>query len=562
MRRLINKLKRNYSILIAAIVLGMSILPIMFQLTPYTESEVNSWNGQPITELKDYSGYLSNNSNNIFYFVQITDVHINAFNLIYENQVNVFQRALEEITNYIKPTLIIDSGDLVNGLNPLPYYQDESQWIARATILNDTNMNASYYYDIVGNHGGYGDSINFTYYKKYSIQYPVQKEMQYTFNRTFSFGNYTFIALNSAWNDGSKWPDGTNGDLDRSELDWFESKLKNSTNFNLTFVITHHPYTDVGKNTTTTGLTYLQLLEKYNVTVHLFGHGHDNMERNEGGTTCVETNSLGMGDQGYRIFAVDNDGISMKPEYLSHWPNAMITTPMDRNLTRTAYDIPNTTKVVPVRALVFDKVSVDTVHFNIDGGPWKNMVNNTLSNPLYNGSFDATTLSDGIHNINLEVISSSGVSTDVITIYIGDNNKPEIINGKLENVVRYSDADPLKYNLTMFKWDKFDSNNQLKWNVSGIDENFCNISIIGTLNNTLLIDPVPGATGTKTITITLINSAGKSTSQQINITLYIRIATNQLMWIISIIEILILIVSIIIGIFWPKIEKLRIFNKK
>jgi len=545
--------KRNYSVLIALLVLGIVLLIALPRTDIYEESQENFWNSTPVIELHHYPGHLENESN-VFWFVHITDVHINSFEKIFGVQSDLLRQLLNNIKNYINPSFIIETGDLVNGLNPLPYYQDLNQWKIRWSVLQETGMNDTYYYDLVGNHDGYGNSDTFSYFLNWSIQ----KKLQYTFNRSLGLSNYSFIVLNSVWSNGAEWPDGTSGELNTSELDWFESQLIKNKNSNLTFVFQHHPYTEVGNYTTSSGKTFLELLKEFNVSADIFGHGHENLERNQGGTICIETGSLGQGDQSFRIFAVDNDGISSKVGILNHWPIAMITTPMDRNLSRTAYDIPNTTKVVPVRALVFDRINVDKVQFNIDNSNWSDMTNDSTNKYLWNGSFDATLFSNGVHTINLRAISNSGISTDSISIYIGNCESPEIINKKIKNINRYSNAGPLLYNISNHKWDKEDTSDKLKWNLSNIDPSFCNVQIID--NDSLLFTPVPGSSGTKTITISLIDSTGKSISQDIQITLYLRIDTDQLITILIIIEIMALSTSIILGIFWHKIINSRLFK--
>ncbi|GAH50771.1 unnamed protein product, partial [marine sediment metagenome] len=307
----------------------------------------------------------------------------------------------------VNPSFVVDSGDLTNGIVPLPTIQSEAQWRDRYNILAEAGVNTSVYYDIVGNHDGYGDSTSFSYYMNWSIQ----QQLQYTWNRSLSFGNYTFIALNSAADTGENWPGGTKGSLNQTELDWFESRLNATySSSNLTIVFAHHPESDIGSSSTSsTNLTFLELLEHYNVSAYIFGHGHHNIERNQGGTICIETDSLGMPSSvpGYRIFAVDNDGISCKYYPINTWPAVLITCPLDRRLTMQAYDIPNNTIVAPIRALVFDRNPVISVKYQIDGGSWVAM-NPVLGNPnLWNGSFDASSLTESQHEIIVRAESSS-----------------------------------------------------------------------------------------------------------------------------------------------------------
>ncbi len=548
------KLKRNYSISLVLLIFSLSLLITLSNISPIAESGEKYWESTPIVETHHYPGHLSNETN-LLWFVQITDVHINSFEKIFGVQSELLRQALNDIKNYIKPSFIIDTGDLVNGLNPLPYHQNPQQWMIRYKVLQDTQMNSSFYYDLVGNHDGYGNSDNFSYFLNWSIQ----KKLQYTFNRSIGNSNYTFIVLNSVWSNGAEWPDGTSGELNTSELDWFESQLIKNKNSNLTFVFQHHPYTDVGNFTTTTGKSFIDLLEEYNVTADIFGHGHEDLELNQGGTICIETGTLGQGDKSIRIFAIDNDGVSTKVGVLNNWPIAMITTPMDRDLTRTAYDIPNSSKSAPIRAIVFDKKPIIKVEFNIDNGPWYNLTNSPLIKPLWNGSFNPSTLSNGIHHVNLRAISESGISTDSVTIFIGISKKPEIINGKIKDVIRYSDAGPLRYDLSMYKWDKVDSNKLLKWNLSNVDPSFCKVQIID--NDTLLFTPNPSASGTKSIIITLNDTAGYYTSQVIHITLLSRFNSNLLVFFVTILELIIVPISFLLGIFWYKLSKFNIFKK-
>ncbi|MHA1229427.1 MAG: metallophosphoesterase family protein [Candidatus Helarchaeota archaeon] len=535
-------MKRNYSVLIAVLVFSISFLAVFPNNDLYESSMDNIWNGRTTIETHHTPGHLSNESK-IFWFVHISDVHINSFEKIFGVQSEIFSSALNDINNYIKPEFIIDTGDLVNGLNPLPYYQDPDQWKIYWEVLQETGMNESFYYDVIGNHDGYGNSDTFSYFLNWSMQ----KKLQYTFNRTINNSNYTFIVLNSVWSNGAEWPDGTSAELDTSEMDWFESQLIKYKDSNLTFVFHHHPYWELTDFKTSSGTSFLELLQEYNVSVDAFGHGHEDLELNQGGTICIETGSLGQGGKSIRIFAVDNDGVSTKVGLLDKWPIALITTPMDRDLSRTAYNIPNNSKAVPIRALVFDKNNLTSVQFNIDNGPWISMTNDISNKFLWKGFFDATILSNGVHRINLKASSPSGTDTDSISIYIGIPKAPEIINGKLNNVVRFSDSDPLYYNISMHKWDPRDSKDKLNWSVSNVDPSFCLVEIID--NDTLVFTPNLNAHGTKTITITLTNTHGLSVSTNISITIYYRVPESLIKEIIIISLFIALICSVLISLF-------------
>ena len=251
--------------MISVILFSVSLIIPFLNANIYEKSTEEYVNSMVVIENHNRIGHLSNNSDNLLWFVHISDTHINSFEKIYGKQSEILKHALEDIKNYIKPSFIINTGDLVNGLNPLPYYQDPEQWKIYWAVLQETGMNESFYYDIVGNHDGYGNFDTFSYFLNWSMQ----KKLQYTFNRSIGNSNYTFIILNTAWSKYAEWPDGTSGELNVSEMDWFENQLIKYKNSNLTFVFHHHPYFDVKDFRTSSGKTFIQLLREYNVSADI-----------------------------------------------------------------------------------------------------------------------------------------------------------------------------------------------------------------------------------------------------------------------------------------------------
>ena len=503
---------------------------LVYDTSPDENSYQTAYGGQPTTTLHKFSAHLSNDTDNIFWFVQITDIHIGAYLLMADNKQNFRDfcanvRYVLHIDN--DSNFIVTTGDLVNAQLPLPVGQDIRQWQNYYKIVSEEGLlNTSYYYDIVGNHDGYGNSMTFSYFLNWS----VQKQLQYSWYRTFPFGNYTFIALNTVQHTGAAFPDGTSGSLNRTELDWFEQQLITAEQTsNLTFVFGHHPENDVGTTTTTSGLTFLQLLEKYNTSAYIYGHGHEIHERNQGGTLFIESDSLGqpLTMPGYRIFAVDNDGISTIFQHLNTWPAVLITSPIDRGLTMQAPDILNNSQMVPIRALVFDENTISAVQFKLDDGIFNPMSINPNNPNLWNASFDASSLADGEHTITVQASSSSGIASDSISVRVGSPDTPEIVNGPLPNFYRTKDSASWILNLSMYEWDRTDNGSQLNWSVSGdVNSSLCSI-YFDPLRHYALFAPIKGAVGSNTITFTLKNSRDKITSQTILITLVNRLDPGE-----------------------------------
>ena len=495
---------------------------LVVDISPDVNSYRTSYLGTPTTMLRDQKAHLSNSTDNIFWFVHITDVHIGAYTLTGNNR--QYFRDFFENMQYVNPSFIIDTGDLTNGKIPLPVEQDVNQWRDRYNVLAAAGViNASYYFDLPGNYDSYGDDT-FSYFLNWS----VQKNYYYTWNRTFLFGNYTFIGLNSAQSEGYRWPPGTSGDLNQTELDWFEQELNTTLSSNMTFVFAHHPENDVGNHTTSGNSSFLELLEDYNVSAYIFGHGHDNIERNQGGTICIETGSLGQSfdENVYRIFAIDNDGISAKSQQVNTWPAVLITCPIDWELTLQAFDIPNDSKTVPIRALVFDKNPVSSVQYSIDGGSWNSM-NYTGKPKLWNASFDASVLTDTKHTLRVRATSASGDATDSITFRVGQYDGSEKINGGLPDFTRVKNCEPWILDLSMYEWDRLDMPTQLTWSVSGVDPTLCLINVTDVANDIVTFRPVRDAVGTVNVIFTLNNTRGQEVSGYVTITLVDRMDPDK-----------------------------------
>jgi Icc-related predicted phosphoesterase len=516
--------KHKFALLIIAVLI-IYAYGSLIDTSPYQNSYQTIYGTQSATTLHKLSAHLSNNTHNIFWFIQITDIHIGSFRLMADTKQNFrdFFNNMKFVLNVNNDSnFIVSTGDLTNAQIPLPYRQDIHEWEEyNNTVYNAGLANTSYYYDIVGNHDGYNDSLSFHYYLTYSIQ----KKLQYSWYRAFPFGNYTFIALNSVQDTGSSFPDGTLGSLNRMELDWFEQQLIDAQKAaKLTFVFAHHPEDEVGYNTTTSGKTLLDLLEEYNVSAYIYGHGHETHERNQGGTLFIESDSLGMPltAPGYRIFAVDNDGISTIYHPLNKWPAVLITCPIDRKLTMQAPDIPNNSKSVPVRALVFDENPLSSVQFKLDNGILNPMAIIPDNAHLWNASFDASGLSAGEHTLTVQASSSSGIATDSIVFRVGSPDTPEIVNGPLPSFYRVKNCAPWTLNLSMYTWDRIDESFQLNWSVSGVDSSLYSM-MFDPLHASVTFTPVKDAFGSDSMTFTLNNSRGKVTSQTICITLVNRL---------------------------------------
>ncbi len=354
-----------------------------------------------------YSAYYHWSGSRLFWFMLISDSHIGAGG---NQDTGYLTWAVTEARSAIDPLFIVNCGDLTDSTNGgiIPNGPYPEEWQSYRSILTTAGIDASFYYDIPGNHDHYNDEA-FAYYKTYSIQGAAAGASQHSWTRSFIYGTYHFIGVSTPGNDGASWsiwPWDNYGDhagLDSEELAFIESQIAAHPEAELTLIFGHHPFKEGYHNATDTGLTYglpslLALIDAFGVSAYTFGHTHDfreNLYYNNltDGVFYLNLASLGKsGNDHIAVAAVDGNGISVKEADRGQWPMVVITAPVDRNLGASsqpfAYAIPPG-KTNPVRALVFDPNPVAAVEFQVAGAGWQ-LMQPVDGGPLWQGFWDAS----------------------------------------------------------------------------------------------------------------------------------------------------------------------------
>ena len=316
--------------------------------------------------------YYYPNADRLFWFMIISDTHIGANTTCFDN----LTWAVTQARQVIAPQFIVNCGDLCDSSNggffPIGGpYQDE--WTTYRQILESAGIDASFYYDMPGNHDEYSDAT-MAFYRANSIQGRATGLTQPSWTRQFPYGSYHFLGVCTPGNDGapfSIWSSDNYGDhagLDNIELPYIQSDLASHTDAQLTLIFGHHPFEAHYYISTDTGLTYglpafLSLIDQYQVPFYGFGHTHEYREnfynRNlTQGVFYLNVASLGKSAKNqYAVMAVDGNGLSIVPAQKGLWPVVLITAPVDQYLGSSAnpysYEIPQKANN-PIRALVFD----------------------------------------------------------------------------------------------------------------------------------------------------------------------------------------------------------------
>jgi len=345
-----------------------------------------------------HSARYSTDSNKIFWFLIISDVHIGAWGFTGSEDL---EWAVTEANNVIRPNFIVNLGDLTDSTNwneaGYPDGPHIEEWIEYRDVLDRNGVVETFYYDLPGNHDHFGDK-DFYYYLNYSIQGSATGKTQFSWTRTFDFGTYHFLGINTCGNDGadfSPYPPyyGDNAGLDTAELEFIRDDLEANKDADLTMIFGHHPivtretfwsyYTthDLSENATQTALIYgadelATLMEYYHPLMFAYGHSHANREEfytkdmSEGVLYLNMASLTRNSANNYNIVAIDNNGISTTSPIKGVWPAVIITAPLDRNLgmkndpyTAGAADLAGGS--TPIRALVFDKNPVTRVEYRM-----------------------------------------------------------------------------------------------------------------------------------------------------------------------------------------------------
>lgn len=390
----------------------------------------------------------------IFWFVHLSDTHIGASG---DSDSSNLQWIVSTGRSVIAPSFMVVTGDLTDSTNGnifgFPNGPYQSEWDQYKNILAAAGVDATWYYDLPGNHDAYNDRT-FAYYRANSIQGRMTGGMQVTWTRTFDWGKYHFLGINTADNTGAGFslvsPYGDHAGLDTTELAFITSDLNNTANADadLTMVFGHHPVTSTGDSQD----TYLYYGHQEFVAAldthagSLFGYGHTHAQSDVqftgntytgvmtgGGVRYLNIASLGKSSSNnYDIIAVDCNGVSSVPATVGTWPVVLITAPVSRMLGTTvnpySYTVPAAASN-PIRALVFDPGAISSVAFRVDAESNWHPMTVVAGNPkLYEGVWNASTLSTGDHTITVQATGSSTKSHTVTVRVTGGNTAPVAAN--------------------------------------------------------------------------------------------------------------------------------------
>jgi hypothetical protein len=349
-------------------------------------------------------GTIDYSEQELFWFIHITDTQ---FVWSANDNIANFNQLLNETFKEIDPLFIYNTGDLVDANHGA--MQDVDEWKLYKDSLDDNDMNSSIYIDLAGNHDTANDP-NFKYYLNYSMIGRNFNTLQYSFNKSFSFGDYAFIGINTAKNSYNIYEFALYGFLNTTELDWYEKELEKYRNFDRIFVFGHHshnsppPYLIIS-NTSSSGKSFFELNEEYNVYCYLSGHVHGNTYRKDNNLLMMTTTNFDSNNGTYRIVTLDHNQLSTSIESVGSWPQTIITYPSS--------EYPLIQGGSKIRVLAWDPYGINSVKWSIHSiekefqiTNWEPLINIDSDEPLWEGDLDVHL--DGDFLLKIKVDGGSG----------------------------------------------------------------------------------------------------------------------------------------------------------
>ncbi|CAL8074381.1 unnamed protein product [Calicophoron daubneyi] len=360
----------------------------------------------------------------IFWFVQITDLHISD---------NTAPSRITDLKNFcsvtlplIRPELVLATGDLTNARSKdgLSGGQRIEEWIAYRRIIRDSGiLDFTEWLDVRGNHDTFNvvrNNNTIDYFNYYSIQGPKHPQ-GYSFQLQKPYGKYTFCTLEITPDYGINYPINFFGEINKK----FEQRIRElgkvSEGSNHTFWFGHYPTpTIISKHFDLRGYF------RSHASAYFCGHMHT-VHGLLPHLYAVQPQGyleLELGDwrdnRYYRVVAVDHDLVSFTDvqarfdKESKQWPIILITNPKDaRYLLPDREPTYRIAKSTHIRILTWSTSAIRSVIVFIDdqfqGRAVECKAEENKKTPLYTLGWNATEWSDGkLHQIQVTVIDADG----------------------------------------------------------------------------------------------------------------------------------------------------------
>ncbi|KAI8640130.1 Metallo-dependent phosphatase-like protein, partial [Parasitella parasitica] len=245
-------------------------------------------------DYRNSSERMANQPDQIFYFIQVSDLHISKFQP--KGHTIHFLHFLQSALPIINPEFVVVTGDLIDAKDETKTVsaQYPQEWQVYKSAV-EQGVNDTAWYDMRGNHDCF-DLISWeaenNLYRQFGKSSKILDDGKgvYSWQVSKTFGNYNFVAVDSCPKKGPSRPFNFFGYLTTNSMDRLVSQIMPAS-FNHTFLFSHYPTTTM----------FSGLVAGFGEVLKTYRRGSDSLE--------LEV--ADMKDHGaYRIVAVDHDLIS------------------------------------------------------------------------------------------------------------------------------------------------------------------------------------------------------------------------------------------------------------
>ncbi|XP_065919104.1 transmembrane protein 62-like isoform X2 [Dysidea avara] len=342
---------------------------------------------------------------NLFWFVQVSDLHISKFE--HHSRVSDFRELCSKVIPSIDPSLVLVTGDLTDsrrGTFGSEQYEDE--WKLYHSVVKETGAaDQRPWLDLPGNHDSF-NLMDLSGFREYSHSWKQYGAHSYCYRHHTDFGNYSFIAIDAHPVPGPRLPYNFFGVLSEADLLGIKQLSQQCAGANHTVWLSHYPSSFI----TTNHNHFLQLLSSS--IVYLCGHLHnvfgyvDNLY-----TTHPDGRlELELADwkfiRRYRVLAFDHDLLSFSDVYLKDQPVIVITNPKHHQFVSPSHEPVNRiARSTHIRVLVFSPDPIVSVNISLDD---KDIgVMHHVTGPLYVLKWDPVQYK-GLHYVTVVATDGGG----------------------------------------------------------------------------------------------------------------------------------------------------------
>lgn len=417
----------------------------------------------------DLPPYPGREFNNIFWFIQISDIHLS----IYQDpkRISDFRIFVQQVLNTVKPSVVFATGDITEAKHRDEIFSEqfEMEWKLYQKILNTSSLVNHYiqWIDLRGNH----DSFDVPWrhheqdmFRKYAVSKHTHSSV-FLWTYVVPYGRYSFVGIDASPSPGLRRPYNFFGILHEDDLSQVEDVMTQTLGDNLTLILTHYPSSVINtdhnrmRNIFSGSLAHLcgHLHTFANFVTKMYGHhpdGHLELELGD-----WKWNRM------FRLMAIDHDMFSFTDTSLHHWPLILITNPINSQFVVPSQEPIGRMKYsTHIRVLVFSPWAIKSVTVSIDDDVIEHAAH--TEGPLYTLPWQPSKYSSGLHRIYVIAKDLDGHISETYQTFSIDGTHTSFIT--IPQFLLLSDTRSLIRMSYFFLWFLLLSSLILAWSGTGL----------------------------------------------------------------------------------------------